>query len=251
MLRIALESSSKERVCALKYLHGRAMELEIPELRELPAALEPVVRRTRRTADQATVVEGALSVGEPIVQAVTAELAGDDTPLREFIAQTQEWRFFVVYLGCSFLPPDGGEFDKVWVSVQLERADLQDPGPIVWSLAPVSAKRAVERSRTIKLGANVQLGQAFVELGSRGEATEIFIESLGLQQSSCTWIFNKTSTEQIRGAHRLILVARCPSGKFSHGVVEVRAMLRQRRWALSRYRVSLPEGSPLEFSLPA
>lgn len=227
------------------------MELEIPELRELPVVLEPEVRRTRRIGDKAAALEGALSLGEPIVQAVTPELAGDDTPLREFIAQTQEWRFFVVYLGCSFLPPDGAEFDKAWVSVQLRRTDLQEPGPIVWSLAPVHAKRAVERSRTIRLGANVQLGQAFVELGSRGEASEIFIESFGLQQASCTWMFSKTSTEQIRGAHRLVLVARCPGGNLSQGVVEVRAILRRQRWALSRYRAPLPEGSQLEFSLPA
>jgi hypothetical protein len=34
----------------------------------------------------------------------------------------------------------------------------------------------------------------------RDEATEIFIESLGLQQASCTWMFSTTSTDRRRAS---------------------------------------------------
>jgi hypothetical protein len=226
------------------------MELEIPLLRDIPAVLEPDIRATRGDRELADPIAGACSVGEPIVHAVTTELAGADTALTAFIQQTSStWQFHVVFLGCSFNAPDGMHFDKAWLTVHLERADGAVPAPIAWSIDPLRLARAVERTRSISLGASLGIGKASVDVSSTGQADELFVEAFGLQESACTWEFSRTTAEIISGTQRLVLVTRSPVDAPSAGRVEIRATLSRRRFSVIPYRVTTPERPYVCFEL--
>ncbi len=226
------------------------MELDIPPLRDIPAVLEPDIRATRGQRERADLVVGACSVGEPVVHAVTTELAGADAALKAFLDQTgSTWRFYVVFLGCTFNAPDGMRFDNAWLTVHLTRADGAVPTPIVWSVDPQRRTRAYDQTRSVSFGASLGIGKASVEVSSTGQADEVFIEAFGLQESACTWEFSRTAAEEISGMHRLVLVTRCPSDAPSKGRVEIRATLSRRRFSVIPYRMTTPDRPEVSFVL--
>lgn len=223
------------------------MEIEVPDLTEAAGELVPDDRVTR-AADRPDPVRGAVSLGVPVVQPITAELAGDDAALRAFLAD-QAWSFHLVHLGATFTPGEDARFGQAWLTVRLARDDgAEVPPPIVWSLTPQRAERPVERSRSLKLGANLGF-EASVELGTTGKASEVFVESYGLQEPACTWEFTPTSSDEVRGSQRLALVARIPREAAVTGSVDLRATLTRKRLGVFPFRVALDSGEPLSFAL--
>jgi hypothetical protein len=224
------------------------VDIEVPELVETAAVLEPDGRVTRGQVKPET-VRGAVSVGLPVVQPVTEELAAGDLALKTFLAdQRSAWRFHLVHLGATFTPGDD-RFSQAWLAVRLARDDgANTPTPIVWSLTPQRAQRPVDRTRTLKLGAKLGF-EAAAEISTSGKREEIFVESYGLQEPACTWEFITTTLDEIRGTQRLAIVARIPSDAAVTGTVELRAILSRKRFGLFTYKAALDSGAPMSFTL--
>lgn len=223
------------------------MEIEVPELTEAAGLLMPDDRVTRGT-DRPDPVRGAVSLGVPVTQPITAELAGADAALRALL-DDRAWAFHLVHLGATFTPGEDASFGQAWLTVRLARDDgAEIPPPIVWSLTPQRAERPVERSRSLKIGANLGF-EASVELGSTGTGSEVFVEGYGLQEPSCTWEFTPTSMDEVRGSQRLALVTRIPRDAAVTGSVDLRATLRRRRLGILPFRMALDTGEPLSFPL--
>jgi hypothetical protein len=225
------------------------VELPVPQLDDVPVVLEPDTRTTRGRHEQTGPVHGAVSLGVPIVQPVTAALAADDLPLREFLEKNgAQWSYSLVYLGCTFLPVSGSTFEKAWVTVDLGQPDAPDARSIIWSMSPMRQSSQRQISRTIKLGATVGIVEGSVEMGSDGSQTETFLQAFGLQEPSCSWEFSRTLADEIRGSFRLMLVARRPAQFPSRGAMKVSATLNRRWLGLTTYRASAAE-APVWFSI--
>jgi hypothetical protein len=226
------------------------MEIELPELREVPVVFPPDFGG-RHGQPRSVPVHGEISLGEPVVQAIDAELAGDDVALRAFVAdQAPAWRFQVVFLGATFLPGDGAHFGKAWLTVRMTRDDgAAAPPAIAWSLTPQRSQRAIERPRSVRIGAGLVF-DASVEVASSGKRNEVFVDTYGLQAPVCSWEFTRTSMDEIRGTQRLALVARIPKDATITGTVEVRGTIVRKRLGVLPYRIPLDSHIRLSFSLP-
>jgi hypothetical protein len=148
------------------------------------------------------------------------------------------------------MPGDDARFGQAWLTVRLTRNDAAAPPAVAWSLAPLRAERPVTQSRTLKLGAKLAL-EAAIEVQSSGTRNEVFLEAYGLQEPACTWEFTRTSLDEIRGTHRLALVARTPHDAPVTGTVDLRATLTRKRLGMLPYRVALDNGSQPSFALNA
>jgi hypothetical protein len=228
------------------------MDVAVPELRDAPVTLVPAARVTRgfrgreSSPDQ---LRDALSLGVPVVQAVSAELAGEDKALLAFLAQeASAWRFHLVHLGCTFMPGDGDRFDQAWLSVQLARSDGDSPPPIAWSLAPDRASRPVTNPRTITLGAKLLI-EASVEVQTSGSHTETFVTTYGLQEPNCSWEFTRTSLDELRGTQRLALITRSPKDVSVTGTISLRATFTRPRFSKITYRLLEADAEALSFAL--
>src|SRR3954463_1992293 len=102
------------------------MEIEVPRLAEVDGVLEADERVTRTNGrppqDRPAPVRDAVSLGFPIVQQLTADLAGDDTALRTFLADPA-WNFHLIHLGATFTPQEDARFSRAWITVRLTRDD--------------------------------------------------------------------------------------------------------------------------------
>ena len=153
-------------------------------------------------------------------------------------------------MACSFVSSEDTRFGQAWLTVRLGRGDDRvEPTPIVWSLTPQRSERFVAQTRTVKVGAKLWLGEGNVEVQSSGSHGEIFLDTYGLQEPSCTWEFTRTSSDEIRGTHRLALVTRAPADAPVNGTVELTATVQRKRFGLFTYRVMLDGGAAVEFSL--
>jgi hypothetical protein len=225
------------------------MEIEVPALTQLAGVLEPDERVTRG-AQRPDPVPGAVSLGVPVVQPLTADLASDDASLRTFLADPS-WSFHLVHLGATFTPAEDAWFSQAWLTVGLTRDDGEAaPQPIVWSLTPQRSTRPVERPWSIKLGAKLAI-DASVQVDTTTKHAEVFVEGYGLLEPACTWEFTATSMDKIRGSQRLALVARTPRDARVSGAVELRATLARRKLGLFPFRMALGAGEPMSFSIDA
>lgn len=233
------------------------MDVIVPELAEVDVMLEPDMDEVRLRLGEGNVkrpsaLHGIFTLGIPIVQPVTTALAGDDMALQAFLVEERAAaRFFLVHLSCSFRPPKGADFEEAWVTVHLRTDDGETAAStaISWSMNPRRETRVASRSRTLKLDAKLSFIEASAEFGDEGEADEVFIESFGLREATCTWEFRRTHAQALRGSQSLALVARCPTHTETSGLVEVQATLRMRKFGLIPFWANMPEHEPISFSL--
>jgi hypothetical protein len=237
------------------------MEIYVPTLKEFAVMLEPqelsgvpsdvdMVRGRGRPA--ATPVHDALSMGVPVVQPMTHDLAGDDLPLRAFLAgDGSGWSFHLVSLSCTFSPRGREIFRWARVTVRLTAHGVQgELPPIAWSLTPLSASRPVEQTGTVTLGATLGFVGVSADLGTARRHKETFVTAYGLQQPVCSWEFTRTSTDELLGCQALRLVVRSPRGLRTRGDVQLEAVLARRSIGALGYRAAAPSaGEPLAFAL--
>lgn len=225
------------------------LTVEVPDLAQVDAIIEPDWG-ARGDSHRPDPMAGVISLGRPISQQITVDLAGDDAALRAFLTdEGSAWCFHVVHLGVTFKPDDGSRIGQAWLTVRLARADgVPEPPPIAWSLMPPRSERPVERTRSLTIGANLGF-DASLEFATRGRRNVVFVETYGLQQPTCGWEFNRTPLDEIRGTQRLALIARIPKDTVTTGIVELDASVIRRRLGILPYRTALA-GVPLSFALP-
>jgi len=227
------------------------MELRIPELTEIPVPLHLELRTTRRrTGPSLGPIPGAVSLGIPVVRPADSDLVGEDATLRAFLAeQNSQWRFHLIFLGCSFLPGDA-KIQRAWLTVSLTRDDGRPaPAPIAWSCTPLREEKPADRPpNKITLTAGMII-KASAEFTTSSAPDEVSIEAYGLQEPACTWQFNRTSRADLTGSRRLVLVTRIPHGTHVTGAVELRATLTRKRLGLLTHTSKLDDNLPLTFSL--
>lgn len=153
------------------------MEIKVPELTEVAVLLEPDGRVTRGS-ERPEPVRGAVSLGLPLVQPITSELAGDDAALRTLL-DDQAWSFHLVHLGATFSPHTDARFGQAWLTVQLSRDDgAEAQPPIVWSLTPQRSAQPIERPLSLTLGASL-LFEASIEVATTIRRMEVFGKATG------------------------------------------------------------------------
>jgi hypothetical protein len=236
--------------------------MELPEkITWHETVLEPDESRITKGVDVAGAgqLKGWVSLGEPVIFPITLdEVPEDDPDLRQFLAANgATYNFYMVHLACTFRPADGESFDKAWLAVDLSREDgLPQPQPIAWSMKPTKLDKLVEISRTVKLGATLKLAEIVVgpEAGLEQErkwtGSEIFLEALNELQPNPIWEFSRTNSVEIRGGHRLVLVARTPKEAATQGAVSLSASVERKRLGIIPYRAAFPQAPDLAFRLP-
>jgi hypothetical protein len=226
------------------------MDLEIPELPLTPMTLQPAPEVLRELGGEAgPPLRERLSLGQPLVLPLSPdepEMTAEDADLRAFLAaEAERFRYYRVYLACTFAAPDDEPFEQAWLSVRL----LGDGGepPIAWSVAPARVARPSTGNRKFKLGAKAVIAEAGVEVEQAGGLDEVYLEALGLREPTVVWEFSRTTTERIRGSQPLALVARAPAGAGLRGEIELTATIQRSRFLVIRYRAEYETRPTLEF----
>src|ERR1700682_1076240 len=82
---------------------GAAMDVTVPELEYVAVTLAPERHTTRGFGRPPAPLPDVVTLGMPVVQQVTSDLAGADTSLAQFLRDNDSrWKFHIVHLGCSF-----------------------------------------------------------------------------------------------------------------------------------------------------
>lgn len=234
------------------------VSFDLPEPTWHELALEPETVTTKGAPSApAERLEGWISLGQPVSVPVTLESVADDAELRQFLtAHRAEFKFYLVHLACTFRPAAGEKFANAWLEVKLAREDsTPEPLPIAWSMEPHRLEKAVEFSRTVKLGASLKLAglvtgpEASVEEQKKWTDAEIFLEALNELQSDPVWEFTMTKSTEIRGLHRLAMVVRVPREAPAQGHVSLSASVQRKRLGLIPYRGTFPDAPYLTFRL--
>lgn len=235
------------------------LTIELPEMqgdtwRDL--ALEPEVRATKGGKQApAERLEGWVSLGEPVVLPLTPERLADDPALRDFVAR-EEFAFCLVHLACSFRPREGEPFANAWLEVLLARADgMPRPLPVAWSMYPRRLEKAVEVSRTVRLGASLKVediagAESGMEQEERWTHHEVYLQALNELQPNPIWEFHSTPRAEIRGLQRLVLVVRAPKAAPAQATVRLSATVRRKRLGIIPYTTAHPGAPDTSFNLP-
>jgi hypothetical protein len=188
-------------------------------------------------SEAASPLERIVSLGRPVVIALTAKRAGADKELAAFIeGERGVARYALVYLACSFNRVEGAGISRAWVNVKLSAPKTgPEEAPIAWSMEPLRSRTALTQNRKVTL----KVPMKFVEVGGESSVTsqveEVFCEALGLQESTASWEFTDRESMHLTGSHRLHLVVRAPSEAVT-GAVSIHAEVERRRLGIFSYK---------------
>jgi hypothetical protein len=227
------------------------VELSIPDASPRSLTLEPRVERAGAPVPR---LPGRISIGGPLAVPLDAErLAGDDD-LLTFMQREKTADFFLVHMAATFVPDPDEPFEKVWLTVRLQRRDdVAEPLPIAWSMRPNRLYDEFERSSKVSIGPSLKVAgvgvAASVESGSTQVLRDVSLEARHELEANPTWVLERTRSAPIRGVQRFVLVVRSPRRVSAGGVVESGAVLRRRLLGPITHRASLEDGTPIRFEL--
>jgi hypothetical protein len=192
-----------------------------------------------------------VSIGLPIVFALTREYMKDDEEAIQVMCQHPDHVFHLVRLACTFLPTEGGRITQAFVKVQCE----PEGGATAWSMRPFRDEDITDTSTKATIGSKLGLegigtsGSQTTE--SRGKQSRPYITGLGLQESSPTWKFTPTRGRDINGSFPLSLIVRSLKEIPAIGTVSIRCEEEQKRFALFTFVSPLHAPSALKFTIHA
>ncbi|MFB7244400.1 hypothetical protein CW362_19975 [Streptomyces populi] len=232
------------------------IDLDLPELTSTPVDLRLDERLTRHSAPGSgapaapPVLGGRVALGGPIAAKVSNALVQKDPELAAFVeSQPATSRYMLLHLSVTFM---GAEDDPPLDTASVEFAMDGGTGtaPIAWSMTPSLVTRASQVSQTLKVGPQLkffgaEVGGLGVERSRSHQSDEVFLEALRELRSDPAWEFSRTRFDELRGSHRLAMIAHAPAGTTARAEVTVRANVRLRR--VFSYSAPLPDPIQLSF----
>ncbi|NWJ96635.1 MAG: hypothetical protein HXX20_12700 [Chloroflexi bacterium] len=164
--------------------------------------------------------ESQFIIGDPI--ATPLELQGEQVAA-EITAQLEHYDFFRVQLACSFLPANGCRYSSARFKVELLSAPTS-PAAIVYDYFPPFTPDEAKAVKRFSLDLNLKLKVGTVPLLElsglpfKYEKSQEFtvytsrVEMAGLQTSQPIWNFSRTSSHELNGSYKLIMIVRKPKG---------------------------------------
>lgn len=227
------------------------MEVTLPRLEFGDVALAAADEATRGERAVAPDVDRFVSIGGPMTLPVTLDaLAADDEARPFVVSRGAQSSFHVVHLACSVVPDEHDPLTEVALDFSLARADGQDgPPPVALSMAPDKVDQPVEVSRTIKLGAKLEILDVGVEHGAKGTVRDVYVEALRCLRPDPAWRMHRTPWYEIRGMQKFVMVVEVPKSGAT-GTLTVTAKVRERRFVVLSHVVSHGDDAPLTFALP-
>jgi hypothetical protein len=226
------------------------IEIEVDEAPELDARLLPQDEATKGVETAGADVKplhGCFSIGTPVVQPFTDELAAQDKDLGQFLVRERDYRFHLVHVACTFRPERDTPFEAASLQIRLQAEGGAEA--IAWSMSPERLTDSVHYSRKIGVTSELKVFEVNAETEKSGETRDVYVEASGLLQSDPAWEFTRTDRVPISGSHRLFLVVRAPRDAVVTGDLELSMTLRLRRLGIIPYRAELPNAATGTFRL--
>ncbi len=224
-------------------------ELELGDAIPQPVPLDLDRRVTLGSANRAPREQhDRVSLGRP--RCVALDLATVGADARDFLEERSESSFWLLALTCSFRAVDDEPIEKAWLEVRL-RTETPGDGlePAAWSMEPLSLSSPLQVSKVAKLDASLKLTSDLipVEIGPAASVQRTqeheeqvpYLEAYREGTACPSWIFTRTSINEIRGVHRLRAVVELPTGATGRAEASVGATLRLKLLGLISYRANL------------
>ena len=184
-----------------------------------------------------------LTLGEPVIFAVSPTVVDDGTPLGEYLrAEARMSSYFILDLVVSVRPEEGESFVNLGVGVQLVSMDSSREQPIAWSLAPLRSATPVPLRRTVGLTVKAVLVESKVEQQTEESREDNFVVAFGQRESAFEWRYTANTQRPLIGTHQMQAVIKAPTGTEVRADIVVAASVRLPRSGLRgrRYRADLP-----------
>ncbi len=199
--------------------------------------------RVELGAADVAILSGRLSVGEPLLFAISPDLVTDDDVLREYLrAEAASSTYLLLDLVISVRPGDGELFDGLGVGVRLHGGDPAQPEPIAWSLSPMRSSDPVPVRRTVGLTVKAGLVEPKFEQQSEQTRQDDFVVAFGKRESSFEWRYRGSRQRPLVGTYQMQAVVKSPADVDVHANIVVAATVQLPRLGLNarRYRAVLP-----------
>jgi hypothetical protein len=199
--------------------------------------------RVELGAADAVILPGRLSIGEPIMFAISPELASEDNSLREYLrAEAAASTYFVLDLVVTARPDNGEAFSELGLGVRLRGGDPAQPEPIAWSLSPMRSSSLIPVRRTVGLTVKAGLVEPKIEQQSEQNREDNFVVAFGMRESNFEWRYRGSRQHPLDGTYQMQAVIKSPAGVDLLAEIVVGATVQISRPFLNtrQYRAALP-----------
>ncbi len=223
-------------------------EILLPPIVERPVELEPRTLKGGQPPADVTTLADRISLGEPFVFPLTADATDKDTTLSAFIKTNPgDYKFNLVRLGCTLHVVDGEPFKWATVGIVMERTDDPDakPAPVAWSLQPDSLSIPVTYSQKVDVGASLSIAPFWKfsvtpEVAASYSQSDVYLQAVGLQESTPKWEFTQTSRVALNGSYPLLAVIVSPRDVPIACEIQFDAEIQRKKFGLIRYGARIP-----------
>lgn len=192
-------------------------------------------------------LKGRVRLGGPRGFEITEARVADDEGLRRFIEEgNRQVSYYYICLGITFVTHDGPRLESAQVKLVMS-ADPAVPAPCTLAIRPFAEGTAQKIERSVKVApkltlpvvGDTQIGE--VETKQEYEQTKLFARGLGLEESTPSWEFTRTTGKRLEGTCRLEVIVQAGRGAAVTVTGGVKAQATfggsPLRW---RYRAELP-----------
>ena len=213
----------------------------LPDI-EQTRGLDLVAQRTLGGGAQVPRIPNRVSIGGPIVVAITADKLAS-TELVEFVkAEAATSRYSIMRLTVSFHHEAAEPIRQAVVAILLQSGDPAGVPPVAWSLDPKRLDRAPKQiTGTIGLTAQLGVIQPTAQAQVVEQQADALLVALGELESTPEWQFRGTDRNPLDGMYALTMVCRIPAGTDARASLAISARLERKALGVIPYSVELPD----------
>lgn len=207
---------------------------ELPEIESMQT-VDLVAHRTLGTGSDVPRAENRISIGGPIVVAMTADKV-PSADLAAFVkSEAATSRYSLLKLQISFHDEPGAPITQAAVALLLV-SDGAQSAPLAWSMDPTRLDRPPKQvSKTI--GLTAQLG--FVGPTAQAQVVQQqpnpLLVALGQLESTPEWQFRGAAGDPLFGMYALTLICKIPTGAQAHANLGINARIERKTLGVFPY----------------
>lgn len=218
------------------------VHVPVDEAEFVPLTLSP--RQVMHGAAEQSPLNDRVSLAPPRVVTLDSDtirnIAGDLVALHAG-SNAEPLRFCLLTIDVSFHHIPDEPVAQATVGIQLVKEPRNGgPEPVAIAMIPGLAVRAVKRSSTIRLGADLQMINSEVGRSVEYESGEPYLQAHQPGRSDPVWFFNRTRHQELVGPHQLMTVVAMPPASRCTALISLTASIRRRRAGLVGYEAQLP-----------